>query len=111
MSCSREPCNWKPHDETMPHRNLALGTISFAICFAAWGLISAFAPSFQTELGLTAQMRALLIAVPVLLGSLARIPLRILTDRFGGRIVFTVLFFVVAISAALVPLAGDFNQL
>lgn len=95
----------------MPNRNLALGTISFAICFAAWGLISAFAPSFQAELGLSAQMRALLIAVPVLLGSLARIPMGMLTDRFGGRIVFTVLFFVVAIAAAIVPSAGDFNQL
>ena len=54
----------------MPNRNLALGTISFAICFAAWGLISAFAPSFQADLHLSAQMRAFLIAVPVLLGSL-----------------------------------------
>ncbi len=95
----------------MPNRNLALGTISFAICFAAWGLISAFAPSFQADLQLTAQMRAFLVAVPVLLGSLARIPMGILTDRFGGRMVFTVLFLVVAVSAAIVPLAGDFNQL
>ena len=95
----------------MPNRNLALGTVSFAICFAAWGLISAFAPSFQADLHLTAQMRAFLIAVPVLLGSLARIPMGILTDRFGGRIVFTILFIVVAISCAIVPLAADFNQL
>ena len=70
-------------------RNLALATISFAVCFAAWGLISAFAPAFRSELHLTAQSTALLVAVPVLLGSLARIPMGMLTDRFGGRIVFT----------------------
>src|SRR5688572_32998026 len=60
---------------------------------------------------LSARTRALLIAVPVLLGSLARIPMGILTDRLGGRLVFTVLFLVVALSAAIVPLARDFNQL
>ncbi len=38
-------------------RNLALGTISFTICFAAWGLISAFAPAFRAEFHLTAQRR------------------------------------------------------
>src|SRR5687767_7959604 len=95
----------------MPNRNLALGTVSFAICFAAWGLISAFAPSFQADLQLSAQLRAFLIAVPVLLGSLPRTPMGLLTDRFGGRMVFTPLFFIVAISAAIVPLARDFNQL
>ena len=62
------------------------------MCFAVWGLISAFAPAFRTELHLTARSTALLVAVPVLLGSLARIPMGMLTDRYGGRIVFTVLF-------------------
>lgn len=95
----------------MPNRNLVLGTVSFAICFAAWGLISAFAPAFQTEMQLTAQMRSFLIAVPVLLGSLARIPMGLITDRLGGRLVFTILLLVVAVSATIVPLARDFNQL
>ena len=86
-------------------RNLALGTISFAVCFAAWGLISAFAPAFRSELHLSAQSTALLVAVPVLLGSLARIPMGMLTDRFGGRLVFTVLFLLVAAAAVLVTRA------
>ena len=73
----------------LDRRNLALATISFAVCFAAWGLISAFAPAFRSELHLTAQSTAFLVAVPVLLGSLARIPMGMLTDRFGGRMVFT----------------------
>jgi MFS transporter, NNP family, nitrate/nitrite transporter len=92
-------------------RNLAYGTISFAVCFAAWGLISAFAPAFRKELGLTAQSTAFLVAVPVLLGSLARLPMGMLTDRFGGRIMFTILFMLVAMAAAIVPLAHSYNSL
>ena len=48
----------------MSKRQLGLGTVSFAICFAAWGLISAFAPRFREMLHLTASQTALLIAVP-----------------------------------------------
>ncbi len=95
----------------LDRRNLALATISFAICFAAWGLISAFAPTFRSDLHLTAQSTALLVAVPVLLGSLARIPMGMLTDRFGGRIVFSVLFLLVAVAAFLVTRVGNYNEL
>ncbi len=55
-------------------RPLILGTLSFAVCFAAWGLIGAFAPRFREMFSLTATQTALLVAVPVLLGSLARLP-------------------------------------
>ena len=72
-------------------RHLALGTISFTVCFAAWGLIGAFAPRFRDAFHLTTSETALLVAVPVLLGSLARIPMGALTDRFGGRAIFTIL--------------------
>ncbi len=90
----------------MSHRlHLTIATISFALCFMAWGLISGLAPTFKQLLGLTSTQTATLVAVPVLLGSLARLPMGMLTDRFGGRIVFTALLFVSAIVCALVPLA------
>jgi len=92
-------------------RPLALATISFAICFAAWGLISAFAPQFRELFRLSAIQTALLVAVPVLLGSLARIPIGMLTDRFGGRVVFSLLMFVVAVPILLVPQAKDYRSL
>src|SRR6476620_6992693 len=92
-------------------RHLLLGTVSFTVCFAAWGLISAFAPRFRQLLHLTATQTAFLVAVPVLLGALARIPMGMLTDRFGGRIVFSVLMFFVAIPVALVPLATGYQNL
>jgi NNP family nitrate/nitrite transporter-like MFS transporter len=92
-------------------RNLAFATISFAACFAAWGLVSAFAPAFRAELGLSGQATALLVAVPVLLGSLARIPMGMLTDHFGGRRVFSALFLASAAAAAALPAATTFAQL
>src|ERR1051326_3955228 len=69
-------------------RHVAFGTISFTVCFAAWGLISAFAPRFREAFHLTAGETAFLVAIPVLLGSLARIPMGMLTDRFGARAIF-----------------------
>ena len=97
--------------ESSGTRHLVLGTVSFAICFAAWGLISAFAPSFRQHLHLSASQTALLIAVPVLLGSLARLPMGMLTDRFGGRIVFSLLIGFVVFPVLLVPRAGSLQQL
>ena len=92
-------------------RNLAYATSSLALGFAAWGLISAFAPSFKTQFNLTAQSTALLVAVPVLLGSLARLPIGMLTDRVGGRVVFSGLFLFVAVAAALVPRSSSYERL
>ena len=92
-------------------RHLLLGTVSFTVCFAAWGLVSAFAPHFRQLLHLSATQTAFLVAVPVLLGSLARIPMGMLTDRFGGRIVFSALMFLVAVPVALVPVASGHRDL
>src|SRR5579871_1123344 len=92
-------------------RHIALGTTSFTVCFAAWGLIGAFSPRFREMLHLTAQETALLVAVPVLLGSLARIPMGILTDRFGGRAIFSMLMAGVAIPVWLAPQQSAYSGL
>src|ERR1043165_5654828 len=92
-------------------RHVALGTISFTVCFAAWGLIGAFAPRFRETFHLDANQTAFLVAVPVLLGSLARIPMGILTDRFGGRAVFSILMAVVAIPVWLVARQNSYEGL
>ena len=94
-----------------PNLQLALGTVSFAICFAAWGLISAFAPRFRETFHLTATQTAFLVAVPVLLGALLRIVTGMLADRFGGRAIFSLLMIVVAVPACLVPLVLSYRIL
>src|SRR5689334_13897204 len=84
-------------------RHVALGTISFTVCFAAWGLIGAFAPRFREALHLTSSETAFLVAVPVLLGSLARLPMGMLTDRAGARLLFPILMAAVAVPVWIVP--------
>jgi NNP family nitrate/nitrite transporter-like MFS transporter len=76
-----------------------------------WGMVGAFGPIFRQNFGLSGTQAALLVVVPVLLGSLARIPAGMLTDRFGGRAVFTSLMVIVAAAAAIVPQVSSYEQL
>ncbi|MDQ3816933.1 MAG: MFS transporter [Acidobacteriota bacterium] len=92
-------------------RALFLSTTAFAVSFAIWGLISALAPTFAQTYGLSAKMKSLMIAVPVLLGSLGRIPAGMLADRFGGRRVFAALLVLTAIPAAMIGVSTSFAQL
>lgn len=101
----------RPSATSRPNLQLALGTVSFAICFAAWGLISAFAPRFREVFHLTATQTAFLVAVPVLLGALLRVATGMLADRFGGRAVFSLLLITVAVPAYLVPMVPSYQAL
>jgi NNP family nitrate/nitrite transporter-like MFS transporter len=60
---------------------------------------------------LTPTQSAMLVAAPVLLGALARVPMGMLTDRLGGRVVFSALMAISAVPALLVPMAASFPQL
>jgi NNP family nitrate/nitrite transporter-like MFS transporter len=91
--------------------NLGLATVSFFLCFAAWGLVSAFAVVFRARFELDASQTALLVAVPVLLGAVARLPVGMLGDRYGGRVVFTALMLACAIPVAILPSARTFGEL
>ena len=82
---------------------LAVATFAFTTNFWAWGLISPLAPDYRESLDLSALQTSIMVAVPVLLGSVARIPMGALTDRFGGRRMFTWLS--LAVVAPLVFLA------
>ncbi len=73
------------------YRALALSTLGFAVTFAVWGLLGSLAPRFRELYNLTPVQTSMLIAVPVLLGSLGRLPLGILADKYGGRKVFGLL--------------------
>jgi NNP family nitrate/nitrite transporter-like MFS transporter len=75
-------------EETTRTRMLALATVGFLVCFWAWALISPLGPTYAKELGLTPVQQSLLVAVPVVVGSLGRIPVGALTDRLGARVMF-----------------------
>jgi MFS transporter, NNP family, nitrate/nitrite transporter len=72
-------------------RALAVATFAFTTTFWAWGLLSPLAPDYRDLLGLSPLQVSLLVAIPVILGSVARIALGALTDRYGGRRMFTLL--------------------
>jgi NNP family nitrate/nitrite transporter-like MFS transporter len=92
-------------------RQLLLGTAAFALCFTAWSLVAPFAKTFKADLGLSYTEALLLTAVPVVLGSLARVPLGIATDRYGGRLVFSLLLAFSALPAVLFGYASGYLAL
>lgn len=75
----------------VPATKLALATLAFTTCFYAWSLLGPLGPDLQDAIGLSNLQTSVMIAVPVLLGSLTRIPLGWLADRYGGRRVFSAL--------------------
>jgi len=87
---------------------LVLSTGSFAFCFAVFGSVSAMMPLLKKKLGLDPLQVSIALAIPVLLGSLGRIPLGMMTDRFGGRKVFPIVMVSSVIPAFLMGFVDGF---
>ena len=94
-----------------PGLQLALATGAFAVCFAIFGSVSAMMPILRKELNLSAVQVSVALAIPVLLGSLGRIPLGILTDARGGRIVFLGVMACSVVPAVLIGWVTEYWQL
>lgn len=92
-------------------QQLVLATGAFALCFAVFGTMSAMMPMLSKQMHLSSVEKSIAVALPVLLGSLGRIPLGMLTDRFGGRIVFSVVMLLSIIPAFLMGTVADYHQL
>jgi NNP family nitrate/nitrite transporter-like MFS transporter len=85
---------------------LGLATLGFAVNFWAWALLSPLAPKLKDTLHLSAFSQALLVAVPVVVGSLGRIPVGALTDRYGGRVMFPIVSMATIIPVLFLGLFG-----
>src|SRR5215470_11267740 len=90
---------------------LTLGTGAFALCFAVFGSVSAMMPVLRKQFHLAPVQVSIAMAIPVLLGSLGRIPLGLLTDRFGGRKVFTATMALSVAAALLMGTVSSYAQL
>ncbi len=66
---------------------LIVSTWSFTVCFMVWMVFGVIGIPIKKMLDLNATQFGLLTAMPVLTGSLVRVPLGIWTDRYGGRVV------------------------
>jgi NNP family nitrate/nitrite transporter-like MFS transporter len=98
-------------EKSSPKLQLVLSTGSFALCFAVFGTMSAMMPILGKQMHLTSLQKSIAVALPVLLGSLGRIPLGMLTDRFGGRIVFSAVMLMSIVPAFLMGTVTDYHQL
>jgi len=88
-------------------RNLGLATLAFAMTFWAWNLVAPLGVRYTEQFGLSSGQKALLVATPVLVGALGRIVTGSLADRFGGRLMFSLLCFASVPPVLLVVLAGN----
>src|SRR5215472_17576095 len=70
---------------------LALATFAFFTCFYVWALFGPLSPTIQHDLALSEVELGWLVAIPVVLGSVMRIPMGVLTDRYGARTTFPLL--------------------
>ena len=77
-----------PVRTTSPPLMLVLATLGFMLTFWAWALLGPLGPALRESLDLTAFEQSLVVAVPVVVGSLGRIPVGALTDRIGARRMF-----------------------
>ncbi len=83
------------------YRSLGLSTLAFTVCFAVWTIFSIIGVKIKQDLGLSETQFGLLVATPVLTGSLSRIFLGVWTDQIGGRIMMPLQMLVTAISVWL----------
>lgn len=107
MAKSAEREQTAPHVPSGAWTVLVVSTIGFVVNFWAWNLLAPLAPDVGQRLGLEPVTQALLVALPVIIGSVGRIPVGSLTDRYGARVMFTLLSVATVVPVLLVGLFPD----
>ena len=87
---------------------LASSTVSFTVCFMIWMMFAVIGIPIKEQLGLNETQFGLLAATPVLTGALTRLPLGMLTDKFGGRIVLFLLMLFTVVPIYCLSLATEY---
>ena len=89
---------------------LSMSTLAFTVCFMVWMMFAVLGVPIKELLQLNETQFGLLAATPVLTGSLVRLPLGMLTDRFGGRVVFFLLMLACVLPIYLIAEATAYWQ-
>lgn len=89
-------------------RALTASTLAFTVCFAVWTIFSIIGIRIKAELGLNDTQFGILVATPILTGSLSRIFLGVWADQYGGRLVLTVQMLATALAVFLLTLANSY---
>ncbi|WP_346776674.1 MFS transporter [Streptomyces sp. HNM0574] len=93
--------------EATAYRNLATATVGFALTFWAWNLIAPLAVPLAARTGAGSFAQSLMVAVPVLVGSLGRVPAGALTDRYGARLMFPLVTALTIVPVLLLTVVQD----
>src|SRR6478609_3069851 len=101
----------QPSSETTRERALWMSTIAFTVCFAVWTIFSIIGVRIKQELGLNETEFGLLVGTPILTGSLVRMVLGVWTDRYGGRLVYTMTMLAAAVATFLLAFAHSYGQM
>jgi len=89
-------------------RALGLSTITFTACFAVWTIFSIIGVQIKQELGLNDTQFGLLVATPILTGSISRLFLGVWTEKYGGRLVFSAQMLLTALATWALTLADTY---
>ncbi|MDF1606882.1 MFS transporter [Hoeflea sp. YIM 152468] len=96
--------------QTERTRALSLSTIAFTACFAVWTIFSIIGVEIKSELGLSEFQFGLLVATPILTGSLTRLILGVWTEKYGGRNVFTLQMLLTAAATWMLTWASSYTM-
>ena len=92
-------------------RALWISTLAFTLCFAVWTIFSIIGIKIKQQLGLSETQFGLLIGTPILTGSLVRMLLGIWTNRYGGRLVYTLTMLASAAATFLLSFATTYPMI
>lgn len=101
----------QPMSAGEPAKALWISTFAFTICFAVWTIFAIIGIRIKQELGLSETEFGLLVGTPVLTGSVVRILLGIWTERYGGRVVYTLTMLAAAVATFLLSYATTYMQM
>lgn len=87
---------------------LGLSTFAFTVCFAVWTIFSIIGVQIKQELGLSESQFGLLVATPVLTGSISRIFLGVWAEQIGGRVLLPVQMLITAVAVWLLTSANSY---
>ncbi|RKQ30745.1 nitrate/nitrite transporter [Oceanobacillus halophilus] len=94
-----------------PGLQLSLQTSSLVVGFMVWVLISSLMSYITVDIPLTSGQASIVTAIPVILGSLLRIPIGFYADRFGARLIFLISFLILLFPVFYLSVADSFADL
>lgn len=91
---------------------LTMNTLAFTVCFAVW-MMNGVLVTFLVDNGVfqwSATQIGWLIGIPVLTGSILRLPVGVLTDKYGGRVIYTILMLLSSAATFLLSYANNYTD-